>query len=76
VTDLRPLKESHPEIPRLRAEEVGELVPEIILSFPGSFLLRVVTPMNLEKLDFPSTGYPYCLLQNSKRFLTVGQIWV
>ena len=76
VTDLPPLKESRPEIPRLRAEEVRELFPEIVLPFPGSFLLRVVTPLNLEKLDFPSAGYPYCLLQNSERFLTVGQVLV
>jgi hypothetical protein len=56
VTDLPPLKESRPEIPRLRAEEVRELAPEIILSFPGGFLVGVVTPLNLEKLDLPSAG--------------------
>jgi hypothetical protein len=72
VTDLPPLKESHPEIPDLRAEEVRELAPKIILTFPGGFLLRMVTPLNLEKLDLSSPSDPYGFFQDSKWFLAVS----
>jgi hypothetical protein len=72
VTDLPPLKESRPEIPDLRAEEIRELAPKIILPFPGGFLLRMITPLDLEKLDLSSASDPYGLFQDSKWFLAVG----
>jgi hypothetical protein len=72
VTDLPPLKESRPDVPDLRAEEIRELASKIILTFPGGFLLRMVTPLNLEKLDFSSPSDPHGFFQNSKWFLAVS----
>jgi hypothetical protein len=72
VTDLPPLKESRPEIPELRAEEIWELAPKIILPFPGSFFLRMVTPLDLEKLDLSSASDSHGLFQDSEWFLAVG----
>jgi hypothetical protein len=47
VTDLPPLKESRPEIPKLRLKEITELAPKIILSLPSWFILGVIAPLNL-----------------------------
>jgi hypothetical protein len=72
VTDLPPLKESRPEIPGLTIEEIWELAPKIILPFLGGFLLGMVTPLHLEKLDLSFTSDPHGLFQDSEWFLAVG----
>jgi hypothetical protein len=72
VTDLPPLKESHLEIPVLRAEEVRELIPDGIFSLPGGFLFRMITPLDLKKSDLPSAGNSHRFLQDSERSPFIG----
>jgi hypothetical protein len=76
VTDLPPLKESRPKIPKLRLKEVRELAPKIILSLPSCFILGVIAPLDLEKLDLAPTGESDGFLQDTNRSLTIGQVMV
>jgi hypothetical protein len=76
VTDLPPLKESRPEIPKLRLKEVRELAPKIILSLPSCFICGVIAPLNLEKLDLAPPGESDGLLQDTNRSLTISQVLV
>jgi hypothetical protein len=76
VTDLPPLKESRPEIPKLRLKEVRELAPKIILSLPSCFILGVIAPLNLEKFDLAPPGESDGFHQDTNRSLTIGQVMV
>ena len=53
------------------------MVPaEIFFSLPGGFLLGVVAPQNLAKLDDLAAGDSVCSLENSDGFLLISQITV
>src|SRR5215216_1676986 len=58
VTNLPPLnKISSRDLQRkLGTKEIWELCPNVIFSLPSSFLLGMVAPLNLEKLDTPGPG--------------------
>jgi hypothetical protein len=71
-----PLKESRPEIPKLRLKEIRELAPKIILSLPSCFIFRVIAPLNLEKLDLAPPGESDGFLQDTNRSLTISQVMV
>ena len=49
---------------------------EIFLSLPGGFLLRMMTPENLAKLDDLAAGDSVRCLENSDGFLLISQIIV
>ena len=49
---------------------------EIFFSLPGGFLLRMMTPENLAKLDDLAAGDSVCRLENSDGFLLICQITV
>jgi hypothetical protein len=76
VTDLPPLKESRPEIPKLRLKEIRKFAPKIFLSLPSCFILRVIAPLNLEKLNLAPSGESDVFLQDTNRSLTIGQVMV
>ena len=58
VTNLPPLnKISSRDLQRkLGTKEIWELCPNVIFALPSSFLLGMVAPLNLEKLDTPGPG--------------------
>ena len=58
VTNLPPLnKISSRDLQReLGTKEIWELCPNVIFAFPSGFLLGMVAPLNLEKLDTPGPG--------------------
>jgi hypothetical protein len=72
VTDLPPLKESHPEIAKLRLKKIRKLAPKIILSLPNCFVFRVVAPLDLEKLDLAPQGELGGFFQDTNQSLTIG----
>ena len=41
---------------KLGTKAIWELCPNVILSLPSGFLLGMVAPLNLEKLDTPGPG--------------------
>ena len=49
---------------------------EVFLALPGGFLLGVVTPQNLAKLDDLVAGNSICSLENPDGFLVIRQITV
>lgn len=60
------------EIRWLRTEECGEVLSELILSFPSGFLLGVISPLNFTKFNLPSSGETDSFFQNPKGYLLVG----
>jgi hypothetical protein len=72
VADLPPLKESCPEIRKLRLKEIRELAPKIILSLPSCFIFRVIAPLDLEKLDLAPSGESDGFFQDMNWSLTIG----
>ena len=58
VTNLPPLnKISSQDLQRkLGTKEIWELCPNVIFALPSGFLLGMVAPLNLEKLDTPGPG--------------------
>src|SRR5215216_8774 len=57
-------------------EEIGKLCPDVIFALPGSFLLCVVAPLNLEKLDASGSGSSKSFFQNTDRYFGIGQVIV
>ena len=55
VTTLHPLKGISTPRSELR-EKMGKLLLQVILDFPSGFVLGVVTPLNLAKLDHLPAG--------------------
>src|ERR1041385_642227 len=56
------------------SEEMRELALEVVLPFPGGFLLCVICPLDLVKLDRALTGDSGGFFQDTKGCLTVCQI--
>ena len=74
VTDLPPLKESHPEIPKLGFKEIWKLGSKVVFTFPGGFCFSVVGPLDLEVLDGAASSVSLSLIQNVDGPLMVSQI--
>jgi hypothetical protein len=60
------------EIRWLRTEECGEVLSELIFSFPSGFLLGVISPLNLAKFYLPSTGETNSFFKNPKGYFSIG----
>jgi hypothetical protein len=60
------------EIRWLRTEECGEVLSELIFSFPSGFLLGVICPLNLTKFNLPSTGETNSFFENPKGYFSIG----
>ena len=60
------------EIRWLRTEECGEVLSELILSFPSDFLLGVISPLNLTKIYLPSSGETNSFIQNPKGYFSIS----
>src|SRR3954470_20017931 len=82
VTNLPPLKKiSSRDLKKdkkdyLGFEEIGKLCPDVIFALPGSFLFRVVAPLNLEKLDASGSGGSEIFFQNMDGYFRIGQVIV
>src|SRR3954468_9260051 len=57
-------------------KEIGKLRPDVIFSFPGSFLFSVVAPLNLEKLDASGSGGSESFFQNTDGYFGIRQVIV
>ena len=57
-------------------EEIGKLRPDVIFALPGSFLFRVVAPLDLEKLDASDPGGSESFFQNTDGYFRIGQFIV
>jgi hypothetical protein len=69
-----PLKESRPRDSRSTREEFETICSELFFVLPGSFILRVVTPLNFAHLNNLITSHSLCHIQNLNQPLTVCQI--
>src|SRR3954471_5047733 len=82
VTNLPPLnKISSRDLKKdkkdyLGFEEIGKLRPDVSFALPGSFLFRVVAPLNLEKLDASGSGSSESFFQNMDGYFGIGQVIV
>ena len=57
-------------------EEIGKLRPDVIFALPGSFLLCVVAPLNLEKLDASGSGSSEGFFQDTDGYFKIRQVIV
>src|SRR3954464_7460411 len=82
VTNLPPLnKISSRDLKKdkkyyLGFEEIGKLRPDVIFALPGSFLFRLVAPLNIEKLDASGSGSSEGFFQNTDGYFRIGQVIV
>jgi hypothetical protein len=74
VTNLSPLKESHPQDSRLASKEFRVFGHQIIFTLPGCFFLRVVTPYDFAHSDSFPPGDSVYSLKNLRWLLYVGQV--
>src|SRR4051812_25313185 len=70
VTTRPHLKESRPEI-QWSMESRGVLQSKTIFSLPSSFSLRMMRPLNLEKLDVLMSSNTLCLIKDANRVLSI-----
>src|SRR3954465_6822124 len=63
-------------IPRFRSlrEEGGILDTETVFSFPRSFFLRVVRPLNFEKLNLLSASDTLCGIKNTNGVFSIRKV--
>src|SRR3954470_8904297 len=63
-------------MPRFRSlrEEGGVFGTETVFSFPRGFFLRVVRPLNFQKLDLLSTSDTLCGIKNTNRVLSIRKV--
>ena len=57
-------------------EEIWKLCPDVIFALPGSFLFRVVAPLDLDKLDASGSGSSESLFQNTDGYFGICQVIV
>jgi hypothetical protein len=73
VTNLSPLKESRPRDSGLASKELRVFSHQII-TLPGCFFLRVVTPSDFAHSDSLPPGDSVCSLKNLRGLLYIGQV--
>src|SRR3954466_12203380 len=63
-------------VPRFSSlrEEGGILGTEAVFSFPRSFFLRVVTPLNFEKLNLLAASDTLCVIKNTNGVLSIRKV--
>src|SRR4051812_8311323 len=74
VTNLPHYKNSRPENLGGRGEKIGVFFTETIFAFPGGFILRMIRPMNLEKVDRLVAGSTFRLVENADRMFLISQV--
>jgi hypothetical protein len=74
VTNLSPLKESHPQDSGLASKELRVFSHQIIFTLPGCFFLIVVIPSDFAHSDSLPSGDSVCSLKDLCWFLCVGQV--
>ena len=73
VTTRPHLKESRPEIQGSAERKWGTPVEDDLLA-PSSFSLKMMRPLNLEKLDVLTLGDMLCLIKNANRVLSICEV--
>jgi hypothetical protein len=71
VTNLPPLEGSHPRDLGSTQEQLRIIYSELFFMLLGSFILRMVTPLNLAQLNDLTTSHALCRIQNLNWLLTV-----
>jgi hypothetical protein len=74
VTNLSPLKESHPRDSGLASKELRIFSHQIIFTLLGCFFLRVVIPSDFAHSDGLPSGDFVCSLKDLRWFLRVSQV--
>jgi hypothetical protein len=74
VTNLTPLKESHPQDSGSAWKQLGVICSRLFFMLPGCFVLSVVTPLDFVHLDDLTTSHSLCGIKNLDWPVVVGQI--
>src|SRR3954463_8432293 len=74
VTNLPHYKNSRPENLGGRGEKIGVFIAKTIFAFPGGFILRMIRPLNFEKLGRLVVGLAFRLIENAARMFLISQI--
>src|ERR1043165_5073561 len=74
VTNLPHYKNSRPENLGGRGEKIGAFFAATIFAFPSGLILRMIRPLNFEKLGRLVAGSAFTLVENAARMFFVRQV--